>query len=316
MSEANAEIIDLVAHIVSAYVSNNRVPAADLPALIATTHSAMTGLGKEQAAPTPAEKPAPAVSIKKSITSDFLICLEDGKKFKSLKRHLRTAYDLTPDEYRTKWGLPRTIRWSLLPMPKHDRIWRSRWGSGSSVGRVPAERRSSTGGACARRGWGSWHLRERSRSLPRSGNDGQAVGEGSGGCTMKSASTQIDLFDDAPGYREAPRAAPRKRGGNVPPLPAGWNEEEAAQRLEQGGRYRVLRKLVPRAVIPRAESRFPNLAVLIDTETTGLSHAKDEIIEIGAVAFTYDGEERSATSWESIVACVSPRTRSQRRLRD
>jgi len=107
---------------------------------------------------------------------------------------------------------------------------------------------------------------------------------------MKSASTQIDLFDDAPGYREAPRAAPRKRGGNVPPLPAGWNEEEAAQRLEQGGRYRVLRKLVPRAVIPRAESRFPNLAVLIDTETTGLSHAKDEIIEIGAVAFTYDGE--------------------------
>jgi predicted transcriptional regulator len=106
MSEANAEIIDLVAHIVSAYVSNNSVPAADLPALIATTHSAMTGLGKEQEAPPPAERPAPAVSIKKSITADFLICLEDGKKFKSLKRHLRSAYDMTPDEYRTKWGLP------------------------------------------------------------------------------------------------------------------------------------------------------------------------------------------------------------------
>ncbi|QEL27207.1 MucR family transcriptional regulator (plasmid) [Bosea sp. F3-2] len=106
MSEANAEIIDLVAHIVSAYVSNNSVPAADLPALIATTHSAITGLGKEPPAPTPAEKPAPAVSIKKSITADFLICLEDGKKFKSLKRHLRTAYDMTPDEYRAKWGLP------------------------------------------------------------------------------------------------------------------------------------------------------------------------------------------------------------------
>ena len=107
---------------------------------------------------------------------------------------------------------------------------------------------------------------------------------------MKSSSTQIDLFDDAPGYREAPRPAPRKRGASAPALLAGWNEEEAAQRLEQGGRYRVLRKLVPRAVIPRAESAFPNLAVLVDTETTGLNHAKDEIIEIGAVAFTYDDD--------------------------
>lgn len=106
MSEANDEIIDLVAHIVSSYVSHNSVPAADLPALIATTHSAIAGLGKEPAIQAPVEKLAPAVSIKKSITADFLICLEDGKKFKSLKRHLRTAYDMTPDEYRAKWGLP------------------------------------------------------------------------------------------------------------------------------------------------------------------------------------------------------------------
>ena len=106
MSEANHEIIGLVADIVSAYVSNNSVPAADLPALIATTHSAIADLGKEPPAPTLAEKAAPAVSIKKSITADFLICLEDGKKFKSLKRHLRTAYDMTPDQYRAKWGLP------------------------------------------------------------------------------------------------------------------------------------------------------------------------------------------------------------------
>ena len=83
---------------------------------------------------------------------------------------------------------------------------------------------------------------------------------------------------------------PRKRATNTPSLPAGWDEEEAAQRLEQGGRYRVLRKLVPREVIPRTESAFPNLAGLVDTETTGLNHAKDEIIEIGAVAFTYDDE--------------------------
>jgi len=106
MSEANDDIIGLVADIVSAYVSNNSVPASDLPALIATTHSAIAGLGKEVMVPAPIEKPAPAVSIKKSITADFLICLEDGKKFKSLKRHLRTAYDMTPDQYRAKWGLP------------------------------------------------------------------------------------------------------------------------------------------------------------------------------------------------------------------
>lgn len=73
MSEATAEIIELVAHIVSAYVSNNSVPAADLSTLIATTHSAIAGLGKEPEAPTPVERPAPAVSIRKSITADFLI---------------------------------------------------------------------------------------------------------------------------------------------------------------------------------------------------------------------------------------------------
>ncbi|WP_199084631.1 MucR family transcriptional regulator [Bosea sp. ASV33] len=105
MAEANENLIGLVADIVSAYVSNNSVPAAELPALIATTHVAISRLGSEPA-PVVEEKPAPAVSIKKSITADFLICLEDGKKFKSLKRHLRTAYNITPEEYRARWGLP------------------------------------------------------------------------------------------------------------------------------------------------------------------------------------------------------------------
>ncbi|SIQ23566.1 MucR family transcriptional regulator [Bosea sp. TND4EK4] len=104
MTDNNDVVVDLVAGIVSAYVAHNRVPTADLPGLIATTHAALVGLGKEPA-PVVEEK-APAVSVRKSITPEFLICLEDGKKFKSLKRHLRTAYDMTPEEYRSKWGLP------------------------------------------------------------------------------------------------------------------------------------------------------------------------------------------------------------------
>src|SRR5690606_23785904 len=106
--------------------------------------------------------------------------------------------------------------------------------------------------------------------------------------SMKTAAAQFDLFDDAPGYREVPRAAPRKRAAARGPVSADWNAEEAALRLEASGEYRVLRKLVPRPVVRRRESRYPNLAILIDTETTGLYHARDEVIEIGAVAFTYE----------------------------
>ncbi|MGY6251468.1 MucR family transcriptional regulator [Bosea thiooxidans] len=105
MPEENGNLIGLVADIVSAYVSNNSVPAADLPGLIATTHAAISGLGAPPA-PIVEERPTPIVSIKKSITPEFLICLEDGKKFKSLKRHLRTAYNMSPEDYRTRWGLP------------------------------------------------------------------------------------------------------------------------------------------------------------------------------------------------------------------
>lgn len=105
LSENNEALVDLAAHIVSAFVSNNSVPMAELSALIANTHSALVGLGKEPE-PVQEERAAPAVPIRKSITPEFLICLEDGKKFKSLKRHLRTAYDMTPDQYRAKWNLP------------------------------------------------------------------------------------------------------------------------------------------------------------------------------------------------------------------
>jgi predicted transcriptional regulator len=103
--EADAGLIDLAADIVSAYVSNNTVPAADLPALIASVHRALNNTAGVPVEPTQ-EPLKPAVNPKKSVFPDYIVCLEDGKKFKSLKRHLRTHYDLSPEEYRDKWGLP------------------------------------------------------------------------------------------------------------------------------------------------------------------------------------------------------------------
>jgi len=97
--------IELAAEIVSAYVSNNSVPAGDLASLINDVHAALVRVGAGVAV-VPTEPPKPAVAVKKSVTNDHIICLEDGKKFKSLKRHLRTQYGLSPEEYREKWGLP------------------------------------------------------------------------------------------------------------------------------------------------------------------------------------------------------------------
>jgi predicted transcriptional regulator len=96
--------IELAADIVSAYVSNNSVPAGDLPGLINEVYGALMRVGSGVVVE-PAEAPKPAISVRKSVTNDFIICLEDGKKFKSLKRHLRTQYGLSPEEYREKWGL-------------------------------------------------------------------------------------------------------------------------------------------------------------------------------------------------------------------
>jgi predicted transcriptional regulator len=101
-----ADFIELTADIVSAYVSNNSVPASDLPALISEVHSALSRVIGGAAPVVQAEAPKPAIPVKKSITADYLICLEDGKKFKSLKRHLRTQYNMSPEQYREKWGLP------------------------------------------------------------------------------------------------------------------------------------------------------------------------------------------------------------------
>ncbi len=100
----SSSYIELTANIVSAYVSNNTVPSADIPNLISQVHAALKRVSGGQTA-APAEPLKPAVPIKRSVTPEYIICLEDGHKFKSLKRHLRTRYGVTPEQYREKWGL-------------------------------------------------------------------------------------------------------------------------------------------------------------------------------------------------------------------
>ncbi|MEZ5996008.1 MAG: MucR family transcriptional regulator [Hyphomonadaceae bacterium] len=103
--ENSKDLVRLAAEITAAYVSANTVPPQDIPGLIRTVHKALLDAADAPShVPEPTQEPA--IAIKKSITADHIICLEDGKKFKSLKRHLRTRYGMTPDEYRQKWGLP------------------------------------------------------------------------------------------------------------------------------------------------------------------------------------------------------------------
>lgn len=101
---SHADILSLTTEIVAAHVSNNDVQMNDIPGLIEDVYKTLSSVGGE--APQKAERPQPAVPVKKSITPDYLICLEDGKKLKMLKRHLKTAYDMTPEEYRERWNLP------------------------------------------------------------------------------------------------------------------------------------------------------------------------------------------------------------------
>lgn len=98
------ELLTITSEIVSAHVSNNTVSVADLPGLIEQVYRTLVAVGPSLDGTQ--ERPTPAVVIRKSITPDFIICLEDGKKLKMLKRHLKTAYNMTPDEYRERWGLP------------------------------------------------------------------------------------------------------------------------------------------------------------------------------------------------------------------
>ncbi len=100
--KTTAELLEHTTRIVAAHVASNPIAVTDVPGLIATVHQALAKLGTEEAAP----RPEPAVPIKQSVTPEYVVCLEDGKKQKMLKRHLKTAHGMTPDEYRKRWGLP------------------------------------------------------------------------------------------------------------------------------------------------------------------------------------------------------------------
>lgn len=104
MEISSSELLQLTSEIVAAHVSNNSVPSSELSGLIEQVYRTLEGVGKK--AEPEEDRPIPAVSVKKSVTPDYLICLEDGKKLKMLKRHLKTAYDMSPEEYRERWGLP------------------------------------------------------------------------------------------------------------------------------------------------------------------------------------------------------------------
>ncbi|RWA60034.1 transcriptional regulator [Mesorhizobium sp. M1C.F.Ca.ET.193.01.1.1] len=103
-AKEEVDLLELTAHIVSAYVAKNRLPASDLSGLIASVASSISGLNQQLAPPAP--PPVPAVNPRRSVTPDYIICLEDGKKFKSLKRHIGVHFGLSPEAYRAKWGLP------------------------------------------------------------------------------------------------------------------------------------------------------------------------------------------------------------------
>jgi len=141
MSEnsSTGDLLGLTAEIVSAHVSNNPVSVNDVPNLIIEVHRTLASLGSAPAR-IEAEKKPPAVSIKKSITADYLICLEDGKKLKMLKRHLHTSYGLSPDQYREKWGLPADYPMVAPNYAKH------RSSLAKQIGLGTQSRRSDVGG--------------------------------------------------------------------------------------------------------------------------------------------------------------------------
>jgi predicted transcriptional regulator len=138
---ASADLLGLTAEIVSAHVSNNPVSISDLPNLIQEVYRTLANMGQPESPP--AEKPQPAVPIKKSVTPEYLICLEDGKKLKMLKRHLKTAFNMTPDQYREKWGLGPDYPMVAPNYTKHRSSLAKRIGLGTKPRGRPPGRRSA-----------------------------------------------------------------------------------------------------------------------------------------------------------------------------
>jgi predicted transcriptional regulator len=136
--ELQETLITLTADIVAAHVSNNSVAVSDLPVLIANVHGALTGLGST--APVPEVKQEPAVSVRSSIKPDYIVCLEDGKKLKMLKRHLMTHYQMTPEQYRAKWNLPADYPMVAPSYAEQRRSLAKKIGLGTKRRKTPAAR--------------------------------------------------------------------------------------------------------------------------------------------------------------------------------
>ena len=136
MTSGDGSAVQIVARVVAAYVANNRLAPQDLTQLILSVHETVAGL-KNGGGATATEALKPAVAVKRSVTDDFIICLEDGLKFKSLKRHLRTSYGLTPEQYRAKWSLPHDYPMVAPNYAEH----RSRLAKAIGLGRKRARRR-------------------------------------------------------------------------------------------------------------------------------------------------------------------------------
>ncbi|MCG5240945.1 MucR family transcriptional regulator [Azospirillum doebereinerae] len=134
MPDSHETLVEITAKVVAAFVGNNRVPGSELPIVIDTVFKGFRDIGKPIEAP--AQPQSPAISVRKSVTPEYIICLEDGKKLKMLKRHLRTTYDMTPEEYRAKWGLPPDYP---MVAPNYAKA-RSELALAAGLGRKPAEK--------------------------------------------------------------------------------------------------------------------------------------------------------------------------------
>ncbi|MBV9859143.1 MAG: MucR family transcriptional regulator [Alphaproteobacteria bacterium] len=141
---AEEELLRMTADVVAAYVSNNTLPTTQLGEIINAVYSSLRGLEGQVAEPQP-EPLKPAVPIRKSVTPEYLVCLEDGKKLKMLKRHLRSTYNMTPDEYRTKWGLPQDYPMVAPKYAEQRSDFAKKIGLGRGTGR-----QSARGGASAK----------------------------------------------------------------------------------------------------------------------------------------------------------------------